>query len=77
MHYILGKTLLARAIANKCQINFISIKAPELLTMQYSKSEPYLYDVFEKARQVAPCILFFDELDSIGKINSKLITKNK
>jgi transitional endoplasmic reticulum ATPase len=64
----LGKTLLAKAIANECQANFISIKGPELLTMWFGESEANVRDVFDKARQAAPCVLFFDELDSIGKM---------
>ena len=63
----LGKTLLAKAIANECQANFISIKGPELLTMWFGESEANVRDVFDKARQAAPCVLFFDELDSIGR----------
>jgi len=62
-----GKTMLAKAIANECQANFISIKGPELLTMWFGESESNVRDVFDKARQAAPCILFFDELDSIAK----------
>ncbi|GAY58086.1 hypothetical protein CUMW_184380 [Citrus unshiu] len=61
-----GKTLLAKAIANECQANFISIKGPELLTMWFGESEANVRDVFDKARQSAPCVLFFDELDSIA-----------
>merc|ERR1719353_2040795 len=62
-----GKTLLAKAVANECQANFISIKGPELLTMWFGESEANVRDVFEKARQSAPCVLFFDELDSIAQ----------
>ncbi|KAJ1915210.1 AAA ATPase cdc48 [Mycoemilia scoparia] len=62
-----GKTLLAKAIANVCQANFISVKGPELLTMWFGESEANVRDVFDKARAAAPCVLFFDELDSIGK----------
>jgi len=61
-----GKTLLAKAIANECQANFISIKGPELLTMWFGESEANVRDVFDKARAAAPCVLFFDELDSIA-----------
>merc|ERR1719191_70883 len=61
-----GKTLLAKAIANECQANFISIKGPELLTMWFGESEANVREVFDKARSAAPCVLFFDELDSIG-----------
>merc|ERR1719421_1899591 len=62
-----GKTLLAKAIANECQANFISVKGPELLTMWFGESEANVREVFDKARQSAPCVLFFDELDSIAK----------
>ena len=65
-----GKTLLAKAIANECQANFISVKGPELLTMWFGESEANVRDVFDKARQAAPCVLFFDELDSIGRPNN-------
>jgi len=61
-----GKTLMAKAVANECQANFISIKGPELLTMWFGESEANVRDVFEKARAAAPCVLFFDELDSIA-----------
>lgn len=62
-----GKTLLAKAIANECQANFISVKGPELLTMWFGESESNVREVFDKARQAAPCVLFFDELDSIAR----------
>nr|UXY88209.1 cell division control protein 48 [Cryptomonas curvata] len=62
-----GKTLLAKAIANECQANFISIKGPELLTMWFGESESNVREVFDKARQASPCVLFFDELDSIAR----------
>jgi len=62
-----GKTLLAKAVANECQANFLSIKGPELLTMWFGESEANVREVFDKARQSAPCVLFFDELDSIAK----------
>ncbi|DBA05161.1 TPA: hypothetical protein N0F65_005011 [Lagenidium giganteum] len=62
-----GKTLLAKAVANECQANFISVKGPELLTMWFGESEANVRDVFDKARQAAPCVLFFDELDSIAQ----------
>ena len=61
-----GKTFLAKAIANECQANFISVKGPELLTMWFGESEANVRDIFDKARQSAPCVLFFDELDSIS-----------
>lgn len=62
-----GKTLLAKAIANECQANFISVKGPELLTMWFGESEANVREIFDKARAAAPCVLFFDELDAIAK----------
>ena len=62
-----GKTLLAKAVANETQANFISIKGPELLTMWFGESESNVREVFDKARGAAPCVLFFDELDSIAR----------
>jgi len=62
-----GKTLMAKAIANEFQANFISIKGPELLTMWFGESEGNIREIFDKARGAAPCVLFFDELDSIAR----------
>ena len=61
-----GKTLLAKAVANECSSNFISVKGPELLTMWFGESEANVRECFDKARGAAPCVLFFDELDSVG-----------
>ena len=61
-----GKTLLAKAIANECQANFIHVKGPELLTMWFGESEANVREIFYKTRQSTPCVLFFDELDSIA-----------
>lgn len=61
-----GKTLMAKAVANECSSNFISVKGPELLTMWFGESESNVREVFDKARQASPCVLFFDELDSVG-----------
>ncbi|KAF4671507.1 AAA ATPase cdc48 [Perkinsus chesapeaki] len=61
-----GKTMMAKAVASECSANFISIKGPELLTMWFGESEANVREVFDKARSAAPCVLFFDELDSIG-----------
>ena len=61
-----GKTLLAKAVAHECSSNFISIKGPELLTMWFGESEANVREVFDKARSASPCVLFFDELDSVG-----------
>ncbi len=63
---ITHNTLMAKAIANECQANFISIKGPELLTKWFGESESNVRDIFAKARAAAPCVLFFDELDSIA-----------
>jgi len=65
-----GKTLLAKAVANECSSNFISVKGPELLTMWFGESEGNVREVFDKARSAAPCVLFFDELDSVGVARS-------
>ena len=60
-----GKTLLAKAIASETQVNFISVKGPELLSKYVGESERAVRDVFRKARQAAPCIIFFDEIDAL------------
>ncbi|MDG6906202.1 MAG: CDC48 family AAA ATPase [Nitrososphaerota archaeon] len=60
-----GKTLLAKAVANESEANFISIKGPELLSKWVGESERGVREVFHKARQAAPCIVFMDELDSL------------
>lgn len=62
-----GKTLMAKAIANECGANFISVKGPELLNMWFGGSEQNVRDLFDKARAASPCILFFDEMDSIAR----------
>jgi transitional endoplasmic reticulum ATPase len=63
-----GKTLLAKAVANESEANFISIKGPELLSKWVGESEKGVRDVFRKARQSSPTIIFFDELDSITPV---------
>jgi len=65
-----GKTLLAKAVANECSSNFISVKGPELLTMWFGESEGNVREIFDKARSASPCVLFFDELDSVGVARS-------
>ncbi len=60
-----GKTLLARALATEGKVNFISIKGPELVSKFVGESEKALREVFQKAKQSAPCILFFDEIDGL------------
>ncbi|MEM4230727.1 MAG: CDC48 family AAA ATPase [Candidatus Pacearchaeota archaeon] len=61
-----GKTLLAKAIANESEANFIQVKGPSLLSMWVGESEKGVRKIFERARQVAPCIIFFDEIDSLA-----------
>jgi len=61
-----GKTLLAKAVANESGANFISVKGPELKSKWYGESEKMIRDLFRRARQVAPCVIFFDEIDAIA-----------
>jgi len=61
-----GKTLLAKAVAKESEANFIQVKGPSLLSMWVGKSEEGVRKVFERARQVAPCIVFFDEIDAMA-----------
>jgi len=65
-----GKTLMAKAIATECGANFLSVKGPEILSMWLGEAEGNIRDLFEKARQASPCIIFFDEIDSIAKSRS-------
>ena len=60
-----GKTMLAKALATQTQVNFISVKGPELLSKYVGESERGVREVFRKARQAAPCIIFFDEIDAL------------
>ncbi|MEX0920687.1 MAG: CDC48 family AAA ATPase [Candidatus Pacearchaeota archaeon] len=61
-----GKTLLAKAVAKEAEANFIQVKGPSLLSMWVGKSEEGMRKVFERARQVSPCVIFFDEIDSLA-----------
>jgi transitional endoplasmic reticulum ATPase len=61
-----GKTLVAKALAHESEVNFVAIKGPQLLSMYVGESERGVREVFRKARQAAPCIIFFDELDAIA-----------
>jgi transitional endoplasmic reticulum ATPase len=61
-----GKTLIARALANQCEASFISIKGPELLSKWVGESEKGVREVFRRAKQAAPCIVFFDEIDALA-----------
>jgi transitional endoplasmic reticulum ATPase len=61
-----GKTLLAKAVATESQANFISVRGPEVLSKWVGESEKAIREIFRRAREAAPCIIFFDELDSIA-----------
>jgi transitional endoplasmic reticulum ATPase len=61
-----GKTLLARALAHQCEASFISIKGPELLSKWVGETEKGIREVFRRAKQAAPCIVFFDEIDGLA-----------
>ncbi|MPZ07932.1 MAG: AAA family ATPase, partial [Nitrososphaeraceae archaeon] len=63
-----GKTLLAKAVATESEANFISVKGPELMSRWVGESEKGIRDIFRKARQASPCVIFFDEIDSIAPI---------
>jgi len=61
-----GKTLLAKAVATESEANFISVKGPELISKWVGESERGIREIFRRARQAAPCVIFFDEIDSIA-----------
>ena len=61
-----GKTLIAKAVATSCALNFFSVKGPELLNMYIGESEANVRRVFQRARDARPCVVFFDELDSVA-----------
>ena len=63
-----GKTLLAKAVATESEANFISVRGPELLSKWVGESERGIREIFRRARQAAPCVVFFDEIDSIAPI---------
>jgi transitional endoplasmic reticulum ATPase len=66
-----GKTLIAKAVASESNANFISIKGPELLSKWVGESESGIREIFKKARQAAPCVIFFDEMDAIAPRRGK------
>ncbi len=63
-----GKTMLAKAVATESEANFISIRGPELLSKWVGESERGVREVFRRARQAAPCVIFFDEIDSLAPV---------
>ncbi len=63
-----GKTLLAKAVATESEANFISVRGPELLSKWVGESERGIREIFRRARQASPCVIFFDEIDSIAPI---------
>jgi transitional endoplasmic reticulum ATPase len=60
-----GKTMLAKALANESEVNFISVKGPEIMSKYIGESEKGVREIFKKAKQASPCIVFFDEFDSL------------
>jgi transitional endoplasmic reticulum ATPase len=72
-----GKTLIAQAVANESNANFISVKGPQMLSKWVGESEKAIRETFKKARQVAPCIVFFDEIDSIAPMRSAISEDSK
>ncbi len=66
-----GKTLLAKAVATETDANFIAVKGPEMLSKWVGESEKKIREIFRKARQVAPAIIFFDEIDSIATMRGR------
>lgn len=65
-----GKTLLAKALAKELEVNFISVKGPELMSKYVGESERGVREIFSKARHASPCIIFFDEIDAIAPVRS-------
>jgi len=63
-----GKTLMAKAVASETEVNFISVKGPELMSKYVGESERGVREIFRKAKQAAPCIVFFDEIDAIAPV---------
>ncbi len=61
-----GKTLIAKAVATSFSVNFLSVKGPELLNMYIGESEANVRKIFQRARDASPCVVFFDELDSVA-----------
>ena len=64
-----GKTLLAQAVSRESNANFISVKGPEIFSKWLGESEKAIRETFKKARQVVPCVIFFDEIDSVASMS--------
>jgi len=71
-----GKTMLAKAVATESEANFIAIKGPELLSMWIGETEKGIREIFRKARQSSPCIIFFDEFDAIASVRTSNASDN-
>jgi len=63
-----GKTMVAKAVARESEANFVSVRGPEVLSMRGGESERGIRDIFKRARQSSPCVVFLDEIDSIAPI---------
>ncbi len=72
-----GKTLIAQAVSKECNANFISVKGPEMFSKWLGESEKAIRETFKKARQVSPCVIFFDEIDSIASMPSMESTDSR
>ena len=72
-----GKTLLAKAVATESQANFISVKGPEILSKWVGESEKAIREIFRRAKQVAPCVIFFDEIDAIAPMRGLGISSSQ
>lgn len=72
-----GKTLIAQAVAKESNANFISVKGPEMFSKWLGESEKAIRETFKKARQVSPCVIFFDEIDSIASMQGMESTDNR
>jgi transitional endoplasmic reticulum ATPase len=71
-----GKTLMAKAVANETNANFISVRGPQLLSKWVGESEKAIRQTFRKARQVSPCVVFFDELDALAPARGQEVGNN-
>jgi transitional endoplasmic reticulum ATPase len=72
-----GKTLLAQAVSKESNANFISVKGPEMFSKWLGESEKAPRETFKKARQVAPCVIFFDEIDSVAAMQGMESTDSR